>query len=166
ADVGNVVAITGDIHAFFASTPWDMRDPSKKIPEFVGGAISSATYGDLLFRQASADPTLSAAGAPALAATLESFLTNSNPNPNPWLAYAETDEHGFVVVDADSSTFNVAFYQASQGLVQSRVTDAAELQSEFETIKFKVDAGSPEIYRDFDGTWRRWDSEAIEYVDA
>ena len=53
-----VVAITGDIHAFFAGTPSVIGDPSRKIVEFVTSSISSTTFQRILQNQVETDPVL------------------------------------------------------------------------------------------------------------
>src|SRR5262249_24481276 len=69
AAVGGVVAITGDIHACFAGTPSADAAGTKKIVEFVGTSITSATFKSELVAQVKSDPVLSqVAGADLLAA--------------------------------------------------------------------------------------------------
>ena len=160
ADVGNVVSIAGDIHAFFASTPWLDSDHAKKIVEFVGGAVSSSTYEVLLARNAAADPTLRAAGAAGLALLAGGMLQEG---PNPGLAYADLSSHGFVRVTVSESTLEATMFAIPRNLVTAPLEDDAVLGA-FGEIRFKVDSGSPELWKDIDGTWHRWDPETLAWV--
>ena len=163
AEVDNVVAITGDIHAFFAGTPWVSTDNSKKIVEFVTSAISSGTYQELLTRTAVSNPTLRDAGAAGLAAGAGQFLTDSIARPNPNLGYADIASHGFSIVRVSASTMEVE-HHAIASRFATRDMDPGELAEEFEVERFKVDAGSSELHRMIDDEWKRWDAEEFDWV--
>jgi alkaline phosphatase D len=111
SNINNVVAITGDIHAFFAGTPHKRDDPSKRVVELVTAGISSTSYRQLLVRTASSDPVLAAAGATALAAGIESFLLSRDSAINPHLAYADTNVHGFAIVSVSADFLEADFYK-------------------------------------------------------
>ena len=163
ADVGNVVSIVGDIHAFFASTPWVRGDHSKRISEFVTAGISSGSYRELLIKTASADADLVAAGADALAYLVEDLFFDSVSIPSPDLAYAKIDRHGYVLVEAGADTFDVAFHaiEETHALTDVPTEELAEL---FETQHFQVRSGTPDIYMEIEGEWKRWDSDISEWV--
>ncbi|HTN89567.1 MAG TPA: alkaline phosphatase D family protein [Sorangium sp.] len=156
-DVGNVVAITGDIHAFFAGTAGLNDDPAKKIVEFVGGAVSSAPYRELLTSQVASDPVLSAIpGAALLAAGIDDILMSTETKINPHVAYTNSSAHGYVVVEASGDEL----------LVDMRSIAAAEVQTDYTTKRgdlkvkrkrFRTLAGESDIYLDDGGTWKRWD---------
>jgi alkaline phosphatase D len=162
SEVDDVVAITGDIHAFFAGTPWVRGDRTKKLPEFVGGAISSNTYQTLLLNTANSDPELAAAGAAELAALIDRLLTDPATIPNPSMSYVNVFWHGFGVVHAHPDRLEVDFRGIDAGRVSAELTNA-QLDEAFRRVRFKVDAGSRELYRDFDGTWSRWDPETATW---
>ncbi|WP_437928867.1 alkaline phosphatase D family protein [Sorangium sp. So ce291] len=156
-DVGNVVAITGDIHAFFAGTVGLSGDPTKKIVEFVGGAVSSAPFRELLTGQVAGDPVLSAVpGAALLAAGIDDLITSTETKINPHVAHANSNANGYVVVEAS----------ADELLVDMRSIAAADVQTDYTTKRgdlkvkrkrFRTLAGESDIYLDDGGTWKRWD---------
>jgi alkaline phosphatase D len=163
ADVGNVVVLSGDIHAFFASTPWVTDDPDARIVEFVGGALSSNSYETLLVRTAAADPALRDAGATALALLVEDLLLGDDPGSNPQLAHARIDDNGFAVVEVGADTFDVTFHAIESKKNNASIPDA-ELDAAFAATRFRVQEGAADLYRDDNGTWRRWDPGTFGWV--
>jgi phosphodiesterase/alkaline phosphatase D-like protein len=165
ADIGNVVAVTGDIHAFFAATPFVSADPTKKIVELVGGAISSGTYQQLLARTAASDPALAAAGAEALALIADEFLRSPSARPNRDMAYADIKRHGFGLIEAGPSELVCELHHIAQELASQDLTAEQNLGDRFEILRFRVLEGSPELYREVQGAWRRWDMERFAFVE-
>jgi alkaline phosphatase D len=161
--IDNVIAITGDIHAFFASTPWVSDDESAKIIEFVTAAISSGTYQDLLLAQANSNATLREAGAPALAGAVDQILQDPLLRPNPNLAHAVSSRHGYSVIDLDADGFEATFHAIEKRWVDDDLP-ADELDEKFESVTFRVEEGSYELYKDIDGEWKRWDSDTMTWV--
>lgn len=162
AGVPNVVAVTGDIHAFYASTPFAAGPGSNSLVEFVGGAVSSSPYQTLLERQVAADPLLSTTpGADSLASAIRDLLLSG---PNPHLGFAATKEHGFAIAEVDGAAFTVTMFITPEANVTTEHYDDPALASLFTTERFKVDAGSRALWRDFDGVWRKWDPATSAWV--
>jgi alkaline phosphatase D len=165
SDVGNVVAITGDIHAFFAGTPAVRGDNTKKIVEFVTGAISSATYQELLVGQANAVPALRDAGVAALALGVKAFLTDTDSRANPHLGYVDVTHQGFALVSLDSNVLETTFFAVDQALAGEHLGDGSDtLDANFSETRFRVESGSSELYQEINGVWLRWDMEAMAWV--
>lgn len=163
ADVGNVVAITGDIHAFFAGTPMVSTDTSRKIVEFVGGSISSLAFQSLLQAQVEDDPVLSGVpGAAALAGAIRDLLLDIGPNPH--LAFAELQAHGWALVEASKDTFDATFFTHPEAEVTVNHYEDSNLDELFTPVRFRVESGSPELYRELNGSWKRWDPTTRTYV--
>ena len=162
--VPNVIAITGDIHAFFAGTPMVRSDPSKKIVEFVTSSISSTTFQRLLQNQVADDPVLSTVpGAADLAAAIKDLLQLSG-GPNAHLGYADVTAHGYAIVEASATQVLTSYYSHAEDVVSESHYDDANLDALFNVARFRVDAGAPELFQDFAGTWRRWDPEMQKWV--
>jgi hypothetical protein len=118
ANETNVVVITGDIHASYAGTPWVSGDPTKKIVEFVGPAISSGTYKALLTSQVAADPVLSKVeGASALAGAIDTLF---KAGPNPHLGFMDSVRHGFVVADVTDKEIVATYYRIGEKEARTR----------------------------------------------
>ena len=154
AGLSNVVAITGDIHAFFAGTlPTAAGTPA--LPEYVGSSLSSGTYKTLLVKTASSDPTLRDAGAAALALLVEELLVSPDTKPNPHLAFADIDRNGFSVATVSAASFDVDFYAIAERSASARLADA-DLDAAFEVTRMQTRTGDASVWREVDGTWMRW----------
>ncbi|MFT5433105.1 MAG: alkaline phosphatase D, partial [Myxococcota bacterium] len=162
SEVDNVVALTGDIHAFFAGNPTDMRDTSKRIVELVTAGISSNSLKQLLLRTALSDQTLADAGAAALAAGVKGLLLDQIAKPNPHLGYADPTAQGFVVVNVGAQTLEAEFHRISEEFVKTHLGDV--LEDKFEVEHFKVEAGAYDLYWMVDGVWKRWDPSTVAWV--
>ncbi len=167
ADVDDVVSIVGDIHAFFAGTPFDRRDPTKRIPEFVTAAISSGTYERLLVNTANSDPGLRDAGAAALALLVPDLLVDPTTRPNPDLVHAVINEHGFAVVEADAAELRVTFHGLGQNVALTDLpVDQLRTHPTRSRADHKVVRGARDVWSLREGTWQRWDMVAGEWRDA
>lgn len=164
ATVDNVVAITGDIHAFFAGTPfnWGGAAEGNRVVEFVTGSISSATYRSLLVGQVQADPGLSAV--PGIEAFAQGIRDLLQGGPNPCLAYADPGMHGFGIVTVSADELLVDFHMHPEELVASSRYDDASLPGELSVESFRVVSGSRDLFRSMDGAWLRWDPTTQRWV--
>jgi alkaline phosphatase D len=163
APLGGVVALTGDIHAFYAATPATNDDPTKKIVEFVTGGISSKPFKSMLQSQVRADPVLSqVSGAEQLADGVDSLLRNE---ANATLGYMESGNNGFAVVEASGAELLVTQTQIaeSDGAIDyaGRV---AELRAKAKQVELKTIAGGSELFLKLNGSWVRWDATRQDWV--
>jgi alkaline phosphatase D len=163
-ELEGVVAITGDIHAFYAGTAGLDGDPSKKIVEFVGGAVSSASFRDELMSQVASDPVLSAIpGATLLAAGIDDVLRSTETKVNPHLAHANSNAHGYVVIEASGEELvaDMRSISAAEALI-----DYSEKSGELEfgSKRFRTLRGESEIYLHDRGAWKRWDPATQKWI--
>ena len=163
SEIGGVVAITGDIHAFFTGIPWDERDPSKRIVEFVTAGISSAPYRTLLMNTAASDPALAAAGAVALAASAAQWLMDKVNKPNPNLTYSDLESNGFSIIEADGESLQTSYYAANETVADEPAQgDIMEL---FAETRFRVAVGTTVLEKEGESGWATWDTETISWSD-
>ena len=161
----NVVAITGDIHAFYAGLPGTNDDPSQRIVEFVTSGMSSGTFRSQLVSQVAADPVLSVTdGASMLAASIDSLLRDTGYNRH--LAHADSSRNGFVTIELDGAEVIASYHAIAEDdtLTNLEATPAAELAEHFEVTRFKTEAGKRELFKEIAGEWKRWDPDANQYV--
>ncbi len=163
ATVGNVVAVTGDIHAFGAGTPWASDDPSKKIVELVTGAISSNPYRDILISQIAADPVLSKVpGAALLAQNIDQLLLKGT---NPHICHFDSSHHGFCVAEASATELVVTMHAlASQEVTNDQTASGPALLAKVQKTRFKTVAGASDVHKEIDGAWKRWDAATKTWV--
>lgn len=164
AGVENLVAITGDIHAFYAGTPWPTDDPNAKVIELVTSSVTSTTFQRELEKLAAGDPTIQMIpGASALASSIRDFLVGGASNPH--MAHADVVRNGFVSVELDGAAFTATFHaidDAESSTDYAAMEDA--LSAKFERVRFRVNAGERELYRESVGAWQRWDPNTRTWV--
>ncbi|MBD89270.1 MAG: alkaline phosphatase [Deltaproteobacteria bacterium] len=163
SEIGGVVAVTGDIHAFFAGLPWDERDPTKRIVEFVTAGVSSAPYRTLLMNTAAGDPALAAAGAVALAASAEQWLMDKINRPNPNLTYSDLESNGFMILEADGEAIHATYYAAEETVADTPVE--GDITSLFSETRFRVAASTTDLEREGESGWATWDTETVSWSD-
>ncbi len=161
----NVVAITGDIHAFYAGIPGTNDDPAQHIVELVTSGMSSGTFRTQLVLQVAADPVLSMTdGASMLAESIDSLLRDTGTNRH--LGYADSSHNGFVTIELDGKEV-VATYHAiaeDETFIDHEALPAAELAEKFTTVRFKVEAGKRDLFMEIAGAWKRWEPAENRYV--
>lgn len=163
ADLDNVVAITGDIHAFYAGVPNVAGDPTRSIVELVTSGMSSGTFKTQLVLQVAADPVLSMTpGASSLAEGIDDLFTANGVNPH--LAHADSGRNGFTTVELDGAELIATFHAIAEPDVDVDLTTDPDLAAKFQTVRFRVEAGKKDLYKEIGGAWMRWDPVAGAYV--
>ncbi|MBL9103853.1 MAG: alkaline phosphatase D family protein [Myxococcales bacterium] len=163
AKLDNVVAITGDIHAFYAGVPNAGGDPEKNIVELVTSGMSSGTFKTQLVLQVAADPVLSTTpGASDLAGSIDDLFGLTGVNPH--LAHADSGRNGFVTVELDGSELVATYHTIAEPDVDVDLEADPELASKFSTVRFRVEAGKKDLYKEIGGAWKRWDPVAGKYA--
>jgi alkaline phosphatase D len=160
----NVVAITGDVHAFFAGTPAADDDPTKKIVEFVGSSISSTTFRSMLLSQVALDPVLSAAGAAAIVRSLEDRLRDAETKINPHLAFADARTNGFCIVEANADELVVSMVRIPEASLAEAHYEQPEAIEGVTISRFRTENGKSNLQMDVDGEWKTWDSAVLDWV--
>jgi alkaline phosphatase D len=103
--VANVVAISGDLHAFQCGVVRDQPDPAAGVPvavDFVCAGISSTAFFEYLKQVGSGTPLASLAAGPE---GFDGFMRRQNPD----LAYADHDAQGYAVATVTAEAFTVVF---------------------------------------------------------
>ena len=103
--IKNVVAITGDLHAFQCGTIRDNPDPALGTPvavDFVAAGISSDSFYRYLKDGAGNTPLAPLVATPQ---TFDAVIRGNNPD----FAYADHDAQGFAVATVTANAFTVMF---------------------------------------------------------
>ena len=103
--IKNVVAITGDLHAFQCGIIRDNPDPALGTPvavDFVAAGISSDSFYRYLHEGAGSTPLAPLVATPA---TFDAVIRGHNPD----FAYADHDAQGFAVATVTATSFVVMF---------------------------------------------------------
>ena len=164
AQLRNVVIVSGDLHCFFAGTPYVAPDSSQRVVEFVTGSLSSTTWLDGLSGLVANSPSLPPE-AKLIAASIPALLVDPNTRPNPHLAWQNLADNGFAVFEANAERLTASLLSLPSSAVATAPAElGADLGSLFSEQQFQVAAGRPDLLRHSDGIQQRWDIEAMAWV--
>jgi alkaline phosphatase D len=119
AGIKDVVFVTGDIHTFIAGDVRTAKSRGESVAlEFVGGSITSQSFGEIdlpigggqVLPGNDANPSTS----PAIVGALRAL--------NPWVDQADFDHHGYGLVTATDTTFDVTLKRMQTIKRRSRAT--------------------------------------------
>jgi alkaline phosphatase D len=167
AGIDNMVALTGDIHGFYAGTPWANDDPEQRIAaELVTSSVTSSSFKEILATTVETNPLLANfPEAALLVEALDSILGSASLMTNPHLAYAQSSQYGYMIVELDGSKLDAIQQQLPVDYLLTDYSDnVGALQSAAFSERFRVNVGERELYRDFDGAWKRWDRDTMTWV--
>ncbi len=135
--VKNLVAITGDIHAFYAGelhVDFDNPGPTPVAVEYVTAGISSSPAQEITENTVNSD-ALKDLGLGDLVPQFDSILTNTSPH----YKYAKSFSHGIAIMEVDGDTeVRVTFVDIQD--VKSETWDGAP-----ERVKFRTASGSNKV---------------------
>lgn len=116
--IGNVVALTGDIHAFFAGVVMDDHDagtPTPVMVDLVSAGVSSNSFWSFLKQVVDFNPSFAAVRPlvyttpiSAVINTLNDTLKTNNPTT---VKYADTDAQGYAVVALTPASLTCTFHK-------------------------------------------------------
>ena len=164
--LGNVVIVSGDLHCFFAGTPFSSTDPTKRLVEFVTGSLTSTTWQQGLTQLAGSNSGLPAS-TQFIAASIGTLLTDPDTRPNPHLAFQNLSDNGYGIFEANGERLAVTLFSlASQTVATAPDALSAALDDLFAQQDFEVQAGSPDLFRTNAGSRERWDIPSMSWVSA
>ena len=164
AKLSNVVVVSGDLHCFFAGTPYAGEDPAQRVVEFVTGSLTSTTWLDGLSALAESDPSLPPE-TKFIAASVPTLLVARDTRPNPHLAWQNLADNGFAVFEASAERLTAKLLSLPSSAVATEPAQlGVELTSLFSEQNFEVSAGSSDLLRNNDGLRERWDIPAMAWI--
>lgn len=159
----NVVIVSGDLHCFFAGTPYAGNDPEKRVVEFVTGSLTSTTWQDGLDALAS-DPSLPAA-TKVVASTLPILFVDPDTRPNPHLAFENLADNGFGVFEVNGDKLVAQLFSVPSSVIATAPEQLdGPLADAFSETRFEVVAGAADLFRDDDGTRERWHITSMSWL--
>jgi alkaline phosphatase D len=139
SEAGNVVALAGDIHAFYASElQVDFDRPGRPAAvEFVVAGISSASVQEETQAVVDATPTLAALGLGALVPLVDQLLRQASPH----YVYAKSLSYGIAVIDVQRGRAIEVDFLLIDDVSRPR------WNGDLERVRFRVESGSTRIQR-------------------
>jgi len=162
--VENLVVLTGDLHAFFAGTPYAEDQPETRVVELVAGSVTSTTWLAGLKAAIESDPSIPPEAA-LLAGLVGNLLMDADTRPNPHIGWLDLERNGYAVVVAKADTLEATAYSIDPTLVAKKPSALGKpLDELFEVHRFRVVAGSRELEQRLSGAWKRWDRDSLSWV--
>ena len=163
----NVIIVSGDLHCFFAGTPYVSGAPTQRVVEFVTGSLTSTTWQDGLKALAVSSPNLPPE-TQFIAAAVGTLLVDPATRPNPHLAWQNLADNGYAVFGVGAERLTARLFAVPTAVVATAPQDLpGELAALFTEQAFEVDAGAADLFRTGDkGLRERWDIETMSWVPA
>jgi len=139
AATDNVVVLSGDIHAFYASELYaDFDAPTAPVAvEYVCAGISSSSVQEITQSTVDGNATLSALGLGALVPQFDAILQQASPQ----YRYAESLTNGIAIVEVQrADAIEVEYLQITN-------VRSPEFDGNVERVRFRTPAGSKRIDR-------------------
>ncbi len=160
---GNVVVLSGDVHCFFAGTPFVEGDEEQRVVELTTGSLSSTTWLDGIQGSLTEDGSVPM-DVGALVQNIGALLRDPLHRPNPHLAYQDLSRNGCSVVEVGEEQVDLTLYALDSAVV---ATPPAELSKQlsklFAVERFRTRAGSAELEREVDGEYRTWSRKELAF---
>jgi len=164
APVENLVVVTGDLHSFFAGTPYPEGRPELAVVELIAGSVTSTTLQDGVQAALAADPSLPPEAA-LIAGFLPTLLTDTDTRPNPHLGWLELAKNGYATVRVESAVLSLTAHTIDSKLVATPPSKLGRPLAElFGSTELRVPKGSRALERKIGETWKRWDPESMTWA--
>jgi len=162
-----VVIVSGDLHCFFAGTPYAAGDPNTRLVEFVTGSLTSTTWQRGLVSLAGSSSSVPAS-AQFIAANVGGLLGDPDTRPNPHLSWQNLSDNGYGVFEASGERLAVSLFSVSPDVIATAPNALATTVLElFARQDFEVVPGSADLFRiNADGPRERWDISSMSWLAA
>jgi alkaline phosphatase D len=160
---GNVVILSGDLHSFFAGTPYLGTDEDTRVVELTTGSVTSTTWLDSIQGSLTQGSTLPMS-VQALVALLPALLTDTKARPNPHLAFTELESNGYSIVEVgrDDVTMTVQTI-ASKNVATAPASLKKKLDDLFSSTRFRTRADSAELEQELNGEFLTWSRKEMAF---
>lgn len=164
AQAGNVLILSGDLHCFFAGTPFVDGDPEARVVELTTGSASSMTWLDGIQGSLSQDGSLPM-DVQALAQGVGFLLADRGLRPNPHLAFQELGRNGYSVLEVGEAAVLMTLRTIATADVATPPQELRrELDELFDTQVLRAPAGSADLQRELSGEFRTWNMAEMSFL--
>jgi len=165
AAAGNVVVLSGDLHSFFAGTPYlAPGDEATRVVELTTGSATSATWLDSI-QESLAEESSLPMDVQLLVALVPSLLVDKELRPNPHLAYQQLKDNGYSMVEVGPDEVSMTVRTiASKHVATAPERVKGELDDSFTSTRFRTRGGSANLEREIDGEYLTWSIEEMAFT--
>jgi alkaline phosphatase D len=159
----NVLILSGDLHVFFAGTPFVVGDEGARVVELTTGSLSSSTWLEAIEGTLAQDDSLPM-NVGLLVQNVGSLLADKTHRPNPHLAYQELHKNGYSVVEVSDDDVRMTLRSIDPKHVATAPDRLeAQLDDLFERERFRVRSGTAELEREVGGEFLTWSRKNMEF---
>jgi alkaline phosphatase D len=157
ANAGNVVILSGDLHSFFAGTPYVTDgDEATRVVELTTGSVTSRTWLDSIQESLSQDSTLPMS-VQVLVSILPTLLRDTELRPNPHLAFQELQSNGYSLVEVGPNDVVMTVQTiASKYVATAPASLKKKLDDLFGSTRLRTRNGSANLEQEIDGEFLTW----------
>jgi alkaline phosphatase D len=157
ANAGNVVILSGDLHSFFAGTPYVAEgDEATRVVELTTGSVTSTTWLDSIQESLSQDSTLPMS-VQLLVSILPTLLRDKDLRPNPHLAFQELESNGYSLVEVGPDDVVMTLQTiASKNVATAPENLKKKLDDLFGSTRLRTRNGSADLEQEIDGEFLTW----------
>ena len=164
SNAGNVLILSGDLHCYFAGTPFVEGDEDTRVVELTTGSATSNTWLDSIASSLGQD-----SGVPmnvqSLVQLLPFLLADTTRRPNPHLAYQELSSNGYSIVEVGPKDVTMTVRTIATKYVATPPAGLKKkLDDLFQSRRFRTQSGSAELEQEFDGKFRTWSREKMMFT--
>jgi alkaline phosphatase D len=160
--VGNVVVLSGDLHCFFAGTPFVEGDEATRVVELTTGSVTSTTWLDNIQGNITGG-SMAPPEVVLLVQSIGSLLADKDAKPNPHLAYQALGDNGYSIVEVGAKDTQLSVYRiATKDIATKKLK--GNLDDHFTVDLFRTKVDSAELEQEIDGEFLTWNREELEFT--
>jgi len=159
----NVLILSGDLHCYFAGTPFLPDDEATRVVELTTGSATSNTWLDSITGSLSQDSSVPA-NVKALVQILPALLSDTERRPNPHLAFQELSKNGYSIVEVSPSDVTMTIQTIATKDVATAPEDLKKkLDDLFSSTRFRTRLDSAELEQEINGEFLTWSREEMKF---
>jgi alkaline phosphatase D len=163
SNAGNVLVLSGDLHCYFAGTPFVPGDEATRVVELTTGSATSNTWLDSIAGSLGQDSTVPM-NVKLLLQILPMLLSDTERRPNPHLAFQELSHNGYSIVEVGPKDVAMTIQTISTKDVATAPQDLKhKLDDLFSSQRFRTQSGSAELEQEINGEFLTWSREEMMF---
>jgi alkaline phosphatase D len=164
AAAGNALILSGDLHSFFAGTPYVEGDEETRVVELTTGSATSTTWLDSIQQSLLTDSALPME-VQVLVALVPTLLRNTDLRPNPHLAYQNLETNGYSIIEVGANDVLMTVQSIPTKYVATAPNRLKqELDDLFTSTRFRTRSGRAELEQEINGEYLTWSREEMAFT--